>query len=118
MLGLSALQIILALLSGAIIVQAFLKFLKREQSQTFFKLFNTLFIWGGIFAFTLSPDLSHSVTRALGFGENLNTLIFLGFVVIFLVITKILRVIERIERNISEIVRKEALSIIEKKKDE
>ena len=96
------------------LLQLFLRYIKREQGQTFFKLAANIIIWGGILTFTLFPALAHSITLRLGFGENLNTLIFLGFVVIFLVTTKIVRVIERVERNISEIVRKEALSKLKK----
>jgi len=110
----SFLQILIALLSLAMILQGLLRYIKREQGHTFFKLATNVFIWGGILTFTLFPSLAHTVTLKLGFGENLNTLIFLGFVVIFLVITKIIRVIERVERNISEIVRKEALAKLEK----
>jgi hypothetical protein len=51
-----------------------------------------------------------------GLGENLNTLIFIGFVAVFVMIFKIINIIERIEKNISEIVRKEALGHLEDKK--
>lgn len=111
---LSILQIIITVLSLVMLSQIFLRYTKREQGQTFFKLTANIIIWGGILTFALLPALAHSITLKLGFGENLNTLIFLGFIVIFLVITKIIRIIERVERNISEIVRKEALSKLEK----
>ena len=42
----------------------------------------------------------------------MNTLIFIVFVVIFLTLFKILSLIEKIERQISEIVREEALKSI------
>jgi hypothetical protein len=110
----SIVQIILVFVSSAIILQTIFKYLQREQSQTFFKFITAMIIWGGIFIFTIFPAFSHTITHTLGFGENLNTLIFLGFIVVFLVLTKVIRIIERIERNISEIVRKEALEKLDK----
>lgn len=117
MINLSLLQLILTLLASAMILQGLIRYVKREQRQTFFKLAANIIIWGAVLTFTLFPLFSHTITRNLGFGENLNTLIFLGFVVIFLVITKIIRIIERIEGNISEIVRKEALDKLNNKEN-
>lgn len=114
-MNLSTLQIILSLLALIMLSQGFYKYIKHEQGQTLFKLMVSVVMWGGILIFSLLPAFSHTVTRLLGFGENLNTLIFLGFIIIFLILTKIIHVIERVERNISEIVRKEALSKLEKK---
>lgn len=113
MLKISLLQIILSAISAVMILQAISQYAKREQGQTFFKLFTSLFVWIAIFSFSLFPESSHFVTRQLGFGENLNTLIFLGFIIIFFILNKLIRVIERIERSISEIVRKEALAKLE-----
>ena len=113
--NISTLQIILTALSCAMILQGLKQYVKREQGQTFFKVALSVFVWGGILILTLFPSFAHIITRDLGFGENLNTLIFLGFIVVFLILTKIIRIIERIERNISEIVRKEALSKLDKK---
>jgi hypothetical protein len=108
-------QIILGLIALVFIISGTSKFLKRTQGQTFFKFFVTLAIWGSVFSFALFPNLSHTVSEKIGLGENLNTLIFIGFVVIFLILFKLLNTIERMEKNISEIVRKEALSDLEKK---
>jgi hypothetical protein len=113
-MNMSLLQIIISLLALLMLLQGFSKYIKHEQGQTLFKFIVSIIMWGGILIFALLPAFSHTVTRLLGFGENLNTLIFLGFIVIFLVLTKIIHIIERIEKNISEIVRKETLSKLEK----
>lgn len=115
MINLSLLQIILATLSLVMILQGIMRYAKRVQGQTFFKVSLSTILWTGILTFTLFPASSHFITKNLGFGENLNTLIFIGFVVTFFIIAKIIRVIEKIEQNISEIVRKEALEKLNNK---
>lgn len=115
-MNLSTLQIALSILALFMLFQGLLKYVRHEQRQTIFKVAMTIIIWGGILTLTIVPSFSHTVTRKLGFGDNLNTLIFLGFVATSLVITKLIRVIERVESNISEIVRKEALEKINQSK--
>ncbi len=94
------------------ILQAIYFFIQRKKSFSFFKLIMTLTIWLAIGIITLFPDFAYFVSKKLGFGENLNTLIFVGFIIVFAILFKILRLIEKIEKDISEIVRKEALKNI------
>lgn len=117
-MNISIYQIILGLLSLIFIINSIMKFVKKESVQTLFKLITTLAIWISIFSFAIFPRLSHAISMKLGLGENLNTLIFIGFVVIFIILFKPLNTLERIEQNISEIVRKEALSKLEKEINE
>ena len=107
-------QIAIAIVSLYFLYSGIRRFFRRERSQTIFKLLMTLVIWMTILLFALFPKLSHLATKTLGFGENLNTLIFIGFIMLFIIVTKLLSIVERIERNVSEIVRKEALSKLEK----
>jgi len=102
-------QIVLGATALFFLLNSLAKFFRGEKSQTIFKLLSAIVIWGSILTFSLVPSLTHSLSKNLGLGENLNTLIFIGFVAIFALIFKILSIIERIEKNISEIVRKEAL---------
>lgn len=105
----SFLQIFLAGIAVLFFLNTFSKFLKGESGQTRFKLFLSLSIWGGVFTLSLFPKLGTLLSEHLGLGNNLNTLIFLGFVIVFIILFKILHLIERVERDISEIVRKDAL---------
>jgi len=114
-IGLSLYQIILIIISLIFLFSGITKFFRREKSQTLFKLISTIFIWGAVLVFSIFPELTHSISKKLGLGENLNTLIFIGFVILFMIVFKIINILERIERNISEIVRKEALEKIERK---
>ena len=108
-------QIILATTASIFLVVGTMRFLKHQKSQTFFKLCLTYIIWGGIFAISIFPNISYTISKIFGLGQNLNTLIFIGFVTIFVIIFRLLHTIERLEKNISEIVRKEALEKIKTK---
>jgi hypothetical protein len=107
--NISIYQIILTLISLFFIMSQSVRFLKRESGQSFFKFIVLELIWISILLLTLFPDISRTISYTLGFGDNLNTLIFIGFVVVFIIIFKLLNIVEKLERNLSEIVRKEAL---------
>jgi len=113
----SIVHLVLAGVAALFLLGGTVKFFKREERQTFFKLLANFVIWGAILTLALFPDVSHIVSQWLGFGENLNTLIFLGFVVALIALFKLLNATERLERNISEIVRREALEKLERIQD-
>lgn len=113
--SLTLFQLTAIIVSSFFLVKGSLKFIRREKNQTFFKFFTNSFIWLTIGLFSIFPTQVHLLSDKIGFGESLNTFIFIGFVIIFMILFKLLTIIERIERNISEIVRKEALKILNKK---
>ena len=90
-------------------VSRLVRYLRHEKSQTLFKLLAAFAVWGTILILTIFPQISRIISEKLGMGENLNTLIFLGFVITFIIIFRLLRTIETLESNITEIVRKDAL---------
>lgn len=94
-----------------------MRFFKKERTQTGFKLLITIIVWGGVLFTSLFPVTVHNLSRSLGLGDNLNTLIFFGFVVVFIVLFKLLSSIEKLERSLTDIVRKEALKDVYKLKD-
>lgn len=109
-------QILSASIASVFLANGFFKFFRRERSQSFFKLFANSIVWLGIIIFSLFPSQVHLFSQKLGFGESLNTFIFIGFLIVFMILFKIINIIEKTERNISEIVRKEALSNLTEKK--
>ncbi len=114
-MSITILQLFLAGIAFSFWLNAVFKFFRQEQGQTSFKLFANSVIWLSIGLFSLFPSQVHLLSQKIGLGENLNTLIFIGFVVVFMIIFKIINILERTERNISEIVRKEALSKLTEK---
>ena len=108
-LGISIIRWVLIFWAFGMIVNSFVRFLKREISFSFLKFVITLGIWSVILLISIFPDFAYFVSRKLGMGESLNTLIFFGFVVVFALIFKILSIIEKIERQLTEIIRELAL---------
>ena len=105
-------RVLLVLLSAFIIGHRIFRYLRKEKSQSFFKVLSTIIIWLPIGIISYNPEFAYYVSGKLGFGENLNTLIFLAFIIVFAILFKLLGLIENIEKNLTEVVRKEALSSI------
>jgi len=89
--------------------------MRKELGQTLFKLISSILIWGVVLVISIYPDFAYFFAKKLGMGENLNTLIFFGFVIVFTLIFKIFSVVERIEMQITEIVRAIAIREVSKK---
>jgi hypothetical protein len=104
------LQIGVALVASAFIVNGVAKYARRERNQTLFKLVASGIVWGSVACFSLFPSWAHAISERAGFGQNLNTLIFIGFIVVFAILFKLLAIIERLEVNLSELVRRDALA--------
>lgn len=104
------LQIVVALVASMFIVNGAAKYTRRERNQTLFKLVASVVVWGSVACLSLFPSWAHAISERAGFGENLNTLIFIGFIVVFAILFKLLAIIERLEMNLSELVRKDALA--------
>jgi len=103
--GISIIRWILIGLALFFIVDRFVRFIKKETGQSFYKLFSTFLIWGAVLIISIFPDFAYFISSKLGMGKNLNTLIFFGFVVVFMILFKILSAIEKIEKEITKIVR-------------
>lgn len=108
-------QIVLSIIAVVIIVQRTIRFVRREKTQSLFKYLTFVIIWGGIAVVSIFPRVAHWIRRAFGFGENFNTLIFIAFVILFVLFFRMMSIIERIESQITDIVRKEALKGMKKK---
>ena len=107
-------QIAILAISALMIYFGLEKFIAKRQSQSILKLVARFVIWGGMAAVALFPSLTNSLAHFIGLEGNINAVILLGFILVFLIIFKILSVVERIEQDISELTRKEALQAYKK----
>ena len=94
-------QIIIVTISSVMLFQGIKEFVKRESGQTFLKFMVRVVVWGGMAIIAVYPNSMAFVSRILGFKENMNAVVIIGFLLIFIIIFRLLRAIERIEQNIA-----------------
>ncbi|OGY32810.1 MAG: hypothetical protein A3C02_01705 [Candidatus Andersenbacteria bacterium RIFCSPHIGHO2_02_FULL_45_11] len=85
------------------------KFLSRGAGQSLLKLLVRIVVWGGMAAVALFPEFTDVLAKLIGLEGNINAVILVGFLLVFLMIFKILSVVERIEQDITRTVRRESL---------
>ena len=103
-------QIMILGISAVMLFTGIKEFFKRESGQTFLKLSVRLVVWGGLAVLAIYPNSTMLVARFLGIEDNINAAVLIGFLLVFLIIFKLLSAIEKVEQNISELTRREALS--------
>jgi hypothetical protein len=108
-------QILVAGVAAFMLWQGVSDFLKGKKSQTFLKLFVRLIVWGGMAAVALFPGVTFALAKIIGIEGNINAVILTGFILIFLIIFKLLSAIERLEQNLTELVREDSLKSLKLK---
>ncbi len=103
-------QVVVVVIASVMIFQGIKEFVKREAGQTVLKLMVRLIVWGGMALISVYPNFSWYLSKIIGIEDNINAVIVTGFLFVFLIIFKLLSAIEKLEQNISEITRKEALN--------
>ncbi len=103
-------QIVIIFISSVMLFQGAKDFFKRETGQTFLKFAVRIIVWGGMGLVAVYPNSTMYFAKIIGIEGNINAVILTGFLLVFLLIFKLLSAIEKIEQNISELTRKEALS--------
>ncbi len=111
--SLSVYQIVICFIAIVFILDRLQRFMKREMRQSLLKLFASLFIWLSILVFSAFPLFAGRITDMLGINDN-TTVILTGFTVVFMLIYKLLSVIEQLDKNITKLVRNEALRDLKK----
>ena len=91
------------------------EFFKRETGQTFLKFAVRVIVWGGMGLIAIYPNSTVYFAKLIGIEGNINAVILTGFLLVFLLIFKLLSAIEKLEQNLSELTRREALSHLDDK---
>lgn len=109
-------QIIVTLIAAVMIYQGIDNFLKGKNHPTVLKLLIRIIVWGGMALVALFPAITYWGAKIIGIEGNMNAVILTAFILVFLIIFKLLSAIERIESQISDLVRKESLKDLRKNK--
>lgn len=117
-LGMHMYQFIVVSLSATMIFFGLKKFFSGQQGQSLLKLAVRIIVWGGMAAVAIFPQLTNQLANIIGLEGNINAVILTGFLLVFLIIFKILSVVERLEQHISELTRQQALNESPKTKQE
>lgn len=107
-------QIVITAISAIMIFKGFENYIKGRNSQTILKLAVRVMVWGGMGAIAIFPDLSNKIAAIIGIAGNINAVILIGFLFVFLMMFKLLSAIERLEQDLSEVTRNEAIKDIVK----
>ncbi|MBE0586072.1 MAG: DUF2304 domain-containing protein [Desulfofustis sp.] len=102
-------QIVVVAISAIMLFQGTKEFINRETGQTVLKSLVRLAEWGGMSFIVIYPDFTYYLSGIIGIEDNITAVIVTGFLFVFLIIFKLMSAIEKIEQNISELIRREAL---------
>ncbi len=111
-------QVVVVAISSVMLYLGIKEFVNREAGQTLLKLAVRLTVWGGMGLIAIYPDFTLIIARIMGVVDNFNAVVLMGFLLVFLLIFKLLSAIEKVEQNISELTRKEALNEAHKRIEE
>ena len=103
----SPIQIIILVIIALIIIKTFQKY--RQQAITIREFFLWISFWLIAAVLFIFPNLTQTVAKWLGVGRGVDLIIYLGLIVLFFAVFYILLRIERLERDITKVVREEAL---------
>ncbi len=103
-------QIVVVAIASVMLFQGINEFVKREAGQTLLKLLVRLLVWGGMALIAVYPNFTYFLSKIIGIEDNINAVLLTGFLFVFLIIFKLISALEKLEQNISELTRKEALN--------
>ena len=100
-------QIILLLVFAGIVVKTFQNY--RRDAITTREFFLWACLWGIGGVLVLFPDVMQTIANIVGIGRGVDLVVYLALMILFIALFYVLVRLERIERDITKIVRSLAL---------
>lgn len=100
-------QIILLLVFAGIVAKTFQNY--RRDAITTREFFLWTVLWGIAGILVLFPNLTQTIANMVGIGRGVDLVVYLALMVLFVALFYVLVRLERIERDITKIVRSLAL---------
>lgn len=100
-------QIIIVLIAAMALVGAIRRFRRREMSARWLALWAIL--WIGASIVVLVPTTSERIAAILGVGRGVDVVVYLSIAALFYFMFRIMTRLDRMERDITKIVRAAAL---------
>jgi hypothetical protein len=106
-------QWLVPLIAGFFLFRVVAQFRQHKRSLTVTVIW--AIFWATIIVLALIPNpVSFKIAELLGFKSNINAVIFVALGLLFLLVFYLFNVIERLERQITELIRKLAIYEAEK----
>lgn len=102
-------QLIVVVISSIMLLQGMFRLANNFSRQSILKIGTRIVVWGSMIIIAIFPNITTNVAKFIGMEGNINSIILLGFLLIFVIIFRLMSIIERIEKDISVLTRKEAL---------
>lgn len=103
----SLMQLLIVVFSIFVLVRALTNFRKRVLSKR--ELFFWCVVWGGAIVVVFWPGLTSGIARLLGIGRGSDAIVYASIVVLFYVAFFLYVKIEKIRKDITKLVREQAL---------
>lgn len=107
-----AIQIIITIFVLFALSRVYLQF--KSDNVTTLQFIFWLIIWLGVLTVLYWPNLSNQIAEFLGISRGVDVFVYLGIIALFYLIYRAYIKIEHLERDITKIVRKEALKELDK----
>ena len=101
-------KIIIVLFAVFVLYRTFLRFQKRDITGR--ELVIWTFFWLLVIVATLAPQQTDIISQAVGVERGADLLVYLSVIVLFFIVFKIVVKLEKIDKNITEIVRNTAIN--------
>ncbi len=110
-------QIFFVLFALFSLSRVFVMVRKRQLSFALGSL--AIVVWASVIVFSLQPEWLNHIARIVGIGRGVDTAIYISIVVLFYLVFRILVRLEKMEDQVTTVVRKNALNkYFDKKKHE